>query len=208
MTSLFNKEFFFRALSALIFIPLVMLPIIFSNYLAVVVFLLINSVIIIEINEMMLRIRSKIYFRLFKVVTVISFFLFLLMLIAFTAGQNILIEIIIIIWLFDTFSFIGGKIIGGVKLMPKISSGKTISGLIVGILSTLIITETLRAYIQINNEISFYSTLVVITFAFLGDMLASLLKRYALVKDSGKIMPGHGGLFDRFDSFIVVFFIY
>ena len=104
MTSLFNKEFFFRALSALIFIPLVMLPIIFSNYLAVVVFLLINSVIIIEINEMMLRIRSKIYFRLFKVVTVISFFLFLLMLIAFTDGQNILIEIIIIIWLFDTFS--------------------------------------------------------------------------------------------------------
>ena len=49
-----------------------------------------------------------------------------------------IIELIIIIWLFDTFSFLGGKIIGGAKLMPSISSGKTISGLLIGIFATLL----------------------------------------------------------------------
>ena len=50
-------------------------------------------------------------------------------------------------------------------------------------------------------------TLFIILFAFAGDTVASLIKRYASVKDSGNIMPGHGGLLDRFDSFISVFFL-
>jgi len=51
-------------------------------------------------------------------------------------------------------------------------------------------------------------TILIVILSFIGDTSVSLLKRYASIKDSGIIMPGHGGLLDRFDSFIMVFFIY
>ncbi|MDC3086628.1 phosphatidate cytidylyltransferase, partial [Pelagibacteraceae bacterium] len=105
----------------------------------------------------------------------------------------------------DTFSFLGGKIIGGKKLMPSISSGKTQSGLIVGISATLF---TFSIYSLTINEFSikyFLFISIILLFAFFGDMIASIVKRLSSIKDSGSIMPGHGGLLDRLDSFIGVF---
>ena len=112
------------------------------------------------------------------------------------------------IWLFDTFSYIGGKIIGGAKLIPKISSGKTVSGFITGILVTVLLIQLLFYYLEIEYKFSIYYTLFIIALSFVGDTVVSMLKRYASIKDSGKIMPGHGGLLDRFDSFIIVFLIF
>ena len=111
------------------------------------------------------------------------------------------------IWLFDTFSYIGGKIIGGRKLMPKISSGKTISGLITGFLSTLLIIEIFLFRLLDFDSLSLLLIFIIIISSFLGDTIVSMLKRFTSVKDSGRIMPGHGGLLDRFDSFIMVFFV-
>ena len=91
--------------------------------------------------------------------------------------------------------------------MPKISAGKTVSGLLVGFFSTLLIFQLFVYYFNFfSSSLFFY--LIIILLAFIGDLLASLLKRYVAIKDSGNIMPGHGGLLDRFDSFIFVFFIY
>ena len=91
--------------------------------------------------------------------------------------------------------------------MPKISSGKTLSGLITGVFVTLLLIQLLFYYLEIEYIFSIYYTLYIITLSFVGDTVVSMLKRYASIKDSGRIMPGHGGLLDRFDSFIIVFLI-
>ena len=92
--------------------------------------------------------------------------------------------------------------------MPKISSGKTISGLITGVFVTVLLIQLSYYYLEIEFKFSIYYTIFIIALSFVGDTIVSMLKRYASIKDSGKIMPGHGGLLDRFDSFIIVFLIF
>ena len=143
---------------------------------------------------------------IYKVIIIFVFFTFILINITSSMTSIDLIEIIIAIWLFDTFSFLGGKIIGGKKLMPTISSGKTQSGLLVGITATIFIFYVYSILINSYslNYLLFIS--IIILFAFLGDAAASMAKRLSSIKDSGYIMPGHGGLLDRLDSFLGVFF--
>tara|TARA_A100001015_G_scaffold302114_1_gene389911 strand:- start:412 stop:906 length:495 start_codon:yes stop_codon:yes gene_type:complete len=144
---------------------------------------------------------------IYKVLITFAFFIFILIKITAVMTSIDLIEIIIAIWLFDTFSFLGGKIIGGKKLMPLISAGKTKSGLLAGISATLF---SFYIYSVIVNDFSLKHLLfisIIILFAFIGDVTASIIKRLSSVKDSGSIIPGHGGLLDRLDSFIGVFFI-
>ena len=106
-----------------------------------------------------------------------------------------------VIWLF--YIFLLYKIIGGETnaQMAEKPSGFH------GILITILCVELALSKIDISNKISTYYVLIIIFLSFVGDMLVSLLKRKASIKDSGSIMPGHGGLLDRFDSFILVFFI-
>ena len=92
--------------------------------------------------------------------------------------------------------------------MPKISSGKTVSGFITGVFVTVLLIQLLFYYLEIEFKLSIYYTLFIIALSFVGDTVVSMLKRYASIKDSGNIMPGHGGLLDRFDSFIIVFLIF
>lgn len=203
-----NKELFNRIISITVYVPVVILPLFYSNYISIVVYLLFASMICIEINDMKFRVSKKIFFNLYLILATSSFFLFLFLLITNKTPLSLILFIIIIIWQFDTFSFLGGKIIGGKKLMPKISSGKTISGLIAGTLITLIITEIMINFYIPSNYFSLLFTFSIIVLSFCGDTLVSLLKRFASLKDTGDIMPGHGGLLDRFDSFILVFFTY
>ena len=118
---------------------------------------------------------------------------------------NILFILIICIST-DIGGYIFGKIIGGKKLMPLISAGKTQSGLLTGILATLF---SFYIYSTTINEFSIkylFFVSIILLFAFLGDVIASIMKRLSSIKDSGSIMPGHGGLLDRLDSFLGVFF--
>ncbi len=208
MNNFFTKELFFRILSLLIFIPLVVIPLILSKYASVAIYLLFISIILLEINNMKIKANKTFVFNSYTLLTVTSFFLFLHLLISNTLLPTSLLMIIFTIWLFDTFSYLGGKIIGGPKLMPKISAGKTFSGLITGIVITLIIVEVILQSINIPYQFPFYITLLIVILSFMGDTIVSILKRYVSIKDSGNIMPGHGGLLDRFDSFIFVFFIF
>ena len=208
MSNFFTKELFYRLGSVIIFVPTVILPLIYNSYFSVIIFLFITSIICIEVNQMKKKIGGHLIFNLYLSITVLSFFLFLSLLITEKVPLYFLLIIIAIIWLFDTFSYIGGKIIGGVKLMPKISSGKTISGLVTGTFVTLLLIEVIIYYLGIKYKFSVYFTLFIIALSFVGDTVVSMLKRYASIKDSGNIMAGHGGLLDRFDSFIVVFLIF
>ena len=193
-------------LSLTVFIPLMILPIVISNYLLFIVYIFFNSVILYEIQLMKIKDKKKKLLFIYKILITFVFFIFILLKITGTISYINILELVIIIWLFDTFSFLGGKIIGGTKLMPSISSGKTQSGLLVGISGTLF---SFSIYSLAINEFSIKYLLYICTillFAFLGDLIASIMKRLSSIKDSGSIMPGHGGLLDRLDSFLGVFF--
>ena len=184
-----------------------LVPIIFSNYLLVFVYILFNSIIINEIFLMETKSNNKKIYNFTLIVISYIFFIFIILNITETISPRAIIEIIMIIWLFDTFSYFGGKVFGGKKLMPTISSGKTVSGLIAGVMLTLI---SVQIYQMVNNEIEFiliFFAFLIIIFSFLGDVVASKLKRMSYIKDSGSILPGHGGLLDRLDSFLGVFLL-
>lgn len=127
---------------------------------------------------------------------------------------NILIPIypFIIAWTYDTGAYCTGKLIGKHKICPKISPGKTMEGLIGGLISVIIINFIIIKYNPLfyllglsENILTILVQSSIITIAaFTGDIFISYLKRKAKLKDSGKILPGHGGLLDRFDS---VFFV-
>ena len=208
MYRLFNKELLYRILSVIVFIPLVILPIIYSKYISVFIYLIFTSIILIEIDDMKTKVSKKNIFNFYIVIVIISFFIFLFLLLNEIFSYEILVYLIVIIWLFDTFSFIGGKIIGGRKLMPKISKGKTFAGLFTGIFVTLLINEMAVYILEFQFKLSILTILMIMLLSFIGDILVSLLKRHASIKDSGFIMPGHGGLLDRLDSFIMVFFFF
>tara|TARA_B100000575_G_C22667417_1_gene407523 strand:- start:132 stop:572 length:441 start_codon:yes stop_codon:yes gene_type:complete len=118
------------------------------------------------------------------------------------------IEIIMTIWIFDTFCYLGGKTFNGKKLMPNISKGKTFSGLYSGIIATIVIAGLYN--IVFYSDLNWFAFLVVpiIILSFIGDLVVSILKRSVNIKDSGNIMPGHGGIIDRMDSFVFVFFFF
>ena len=206
MENLFNKNLLLRVFSLIIFIPLMLLPIIVSNYLLFIIYIFFNAVILYEIQLMNVQDERKRLLIIYKVLIIFVFFTFIIMKITAVMTSIDIIEVIITIWLFDTFSFLGGKIIGGRKLMPSISSGKTWSGLLVGVTVTLFIFYIYSISIHGFSLKYLLYISIIILFAFLGDVIASMLKRLSSIKDSGYIMPGHGGLLDRLDSFLGVFF--
>ena len=118
----------------------------------------------------------------------------------------------LISWASDTGSFIVGKSMGRNKICPRVSPGKTWEGLAGGILSVTATNFLLRAHSELLRSNFFFKTterLIVLSialavFGFLGDIFISFLKRRQHLKDSGSILPGHGGILDRFDS---VFFV-
>ena len=121
-------------------------------------------------------------------------------------NPKIIISIFILIWTNDTFAYIVGKSIGKHKLLEKVSPKKTIEGFIGGIFFTVLASYIIaKYYIQIkevNTFIWIVIALIVSIFGTIGDLIESKFKRIAGVKDSGKIMPGHGGVLDRLDSII------
>ena len=127
-------------------------------------------------------------------------------------NPKIIISVFILIWTNDTFAFIIGKSIGKVKLFERVSPKKTIEGFIGGIVFTLLTSYIISKYYFDPKESYFKKSiliwmtiaLIVSIFGTIGDLIESKFKRIAGVKDSGIIMPGHGGILDRFDSVIFV----
>ena len=107
------------------------------------------------------------------------------------------------VWVADTGAYFAGKTFGKVKLVPKLSPGKTREGLYGAVLATSLYSVAAAVYFDLSliqtlllMIISFFGTLLSIA----GDLFISLLKRERGVKDTGAILPGHGGVLDRIDS--------
>ena len=107
------------------------------------------------------------------------------------------------VWATDIGAYFAGRSIGGPKMAPAISPGKTWSGLAGGVVSAVVFGFMLHFYAGLDSRLAAGSGLLAVV-AQLGDLFESWLKRRAGVKDSGKLLPGHGGVMDRLDGVVPV----
>ncbi|NNK82951.1 MAG: phosphatidate cytidylyltransferase [Flavobacteriaceae bacterium] len=118
-------------------------------------------------------------------------------------NPNILLGSFILVWINDSFAYFIGKNFGKQKLFPSISPKKTVEGFLGGLFFSCVASHFITEF---TNTLVFNHWLIlaiiISVFGTLGDLLESKYKRQANVKDSGVIMPGHGGLLDRLDSII------
>ena len=119
-------------------------------------------------------------------------------------NARIVLGFFILIWSNDTFAYLVGMSIGKTKLFERISPKKTWEGTIGGVLCTQGIAFLLSIYFTELAPIHWFAVaLIVSVFGTLGDLVESMFKRSLGVKDSGSILPGHGGILDRFDGVLL-----
>jgi phosphatidate cytidylyltransferase len=117
---------------------------------------------------------------------------------------QLFIGFMLLLWTNDTGAYLVGKSIGRNKLMPKVSPGKTWEGLLGGIALAVLVGWFWSAQCPVLPKAGWLIAAVVVSItATAGDLFESALKRAAGVKDSGTIMPGHGGVLDRFDGYLL-----
>ena len=118
---------------------------------------------------------------------------------------KLILYLITLIWVCDIFAYFTGKFLGKHKL-TTISPNKTIEGAIGGFVFTLIVSFAFHFIIPdfIRMQDSLICGIIIGVFGQIGDLFESMIKRYTEIKDSSEIIPGHGGVLDRFDSLIFV----
>lgn len=127
------------------------------------------------------------------------------------AGAFVVILPVVVTWASDIGAYVAGRTIGGPKLMPSVSPGKTVAGAVGGVVFAVIVCVAYVVWLlRPQAQLAFtpwgmiiFGLCVSVT-AQLGDLVESLLKREAGVKDSGTLLPGHGGALDRLDSLFFV----
>lgn len=121
-------------------------------------------------------------------------------------GLDYLFFVLLVIWATDSGAYFVGRFLGNKKLWPEISPNKTIEGAVGGILVSIvtgIIFHLIHPF-EYNLIILVIIVIAISVVGQIGDLVASAYKRYFNIKDSGKILPGHGGILDRLDSLLFV----
>ncbi|HQV39465.1 MAG: phosphatidate cytidylyltransferase [Flavobacteriales bacterium] len=121
-----------------------------------------------------------------------------------TDGPHLFIGFMIILWTNDTGAYLVGRAIGRTKLMPRVSPKKTVEGFGGGLVLAMMAGVVLAlAWPDLTLAQWVICAAVVAVTSTIGDLLESSFKREAGVKDSGHVLPGHGGILDRFDGFLL-----
>ena len=123
-----------------------------------------------------------------------------------SVSPSFVLAMFIIIWLDDTLAYCAGSLFGRHKLCERISPKKTVEGFVIAFVLTVAASAALGrigyfAGLRWNEWVGF--AIVTVLFGTLGDLVESMIKRTCGVKDSGNILPGHGGILDRFDSVLM-----
>jgi len=212
-----------RALTAVIFVVVMLGGLLYNAYAFIALFILIAAGCTIEFYRLLKLIPpGKIWPRLLFVVPYILLPLFLMIDLGFYPGKGFLFfsckvdsssfnplmpcAVIFSIWINDTMAYLVGSWIGKTPF-SSISPKKTWEGTIGGALLSTLLIGAAGSWLTVSAALPahhwFVIALICSVMGTVGDLLESKLKRLANVKDSGKIMPGHGGFLDRFDSLLL-----
>ena len=195
-----NKELQKRILSSIILLPLALYFILAGSFYLIFFIIICFFVSIYEWNKMVKKIELKFLGTLFLI---FSFYTFYEISIAY-----LWIFVLLVCVSTDIGGYVFGKLFKGPKL-TKISPKKTYSGMIGGYLLSLIFLSFFMNWINHTVNVEwFIVTILISTVSQIGDIIVSYFKRLSKVKDTGKIIPGHGGLLDRIDGMIFAFPIF
>ena len=166
-----------------------------------------NIIYIIILFEILLFFKHNIYKYILYLYIIISFigmnFFF-----SFYFDNLFFIFMILSIASFDTFSYIFGSLFGKKKIFNKISPNKTYFGLFSGFICAIFCTFLFNLYFDLFSfKMYLFIILSFIFLSFIGDMIESKFKRISNLRNSSNFLPGHGGFFDRFDSFILCIYL-
>ncbi|MEO6350854.1 MAG: phosphatidate cytidylyltransferase [Candidatus Limnocylindrales bacterium] len=117
-------------------------------------------------------------------------------------GRLLLLVLVLTVWALDSFAYLVGRAYPRGRMAPRISPKKTWSGAIGGTIAAVIVCAIVSALVGVGLVVGLVLGVVIAVSAQAGDLTESLLKRRAGVKDSGTLIPGHGGILDRVDSFM------
>ena len=210
MTKIWSRELALRLIVAGIGVPIIVWGLLTLSWFPLFFILLVGSGVILEWsllfwqnkNNLSWRSRTNYLFFTSILLYIILSFVPLSFLPPATAGQ-VLLMCLITVWLTDTGGYICGKLLGGPKLASQISPNKTWSGAVGGVAFVFLAIPLIQKLCPILE-----SKNLVLCLGFLsamgqiGDLVESWAKRRLNVKQSGALLPGHGGIFDRFDSLI------
>lgn len=139
---------------------------------------------------------------LIGVMAIMLFSISMIQLYAIDQGQWWTLSLFLLIWVADIGAYISGKTMGRHKLAINISPGKTWEGVVGAQLFVLIYAVVISQFLDVEWSKAIWVMLPIALFSVVGDLVASLGKRQAKIKDSSNLLPGHGGFIDRFDSLI------
>ena len=196
------SNFLLRILLSILFISIYLtLSYVNFNY----VFYLINLIYFLVFIEIYINFKS---YRLIPSIYILISFIFFIT-INFNNEINLKFNLFIITVIsFDIFSYLFGKAFGHNKLV-KISPNKTYEGLFGGIVASFLFSLLFSYIFNINININLITFIfLIILSAFIGDIIESYFKRKNNMKNSSQLIPGHGGFFDRFDSFLFSIIIF
>ena len=203
-----------RLITGIIYISLITGSIIYSSKSYLIIFIILAILAGYESNELWKKIKLENHKYKYPLPQIYVFFsMTILTLIPFYYSESYspfpILLIFILIWISDTMSYFFGSYFGKNKMEIKVSPNKSWEGFIGGFLCSIVFSLISFTYIQ--EIYPFWKTLslgiLIPVFGLFGDIFQSKIKRMARVKDSGSILPGHGGVFDRLDSAMGVSYI-
>ena len=203
-----EKNFLKRIITSFVLIS-ILFSMFISSMMMILIIIIISALSFYEFNRLFVRILDNIFLKILSSGLILLYlfsFAFIIFWIESVKFENpdyklfFFYSIIVSI-----LSDIGGYIIGNIfkgKKLTKISPNKTISGAIGALIFSILIIPIFYKYLDIDINLLFWVTIIISIISQLGDLFISFLKRLAKVKDTGNILPGHGGVLDRVDGIL------
>jgi phosphatidate cytidylyltransferase len=203
----FNHNFFVRAISTIGLAPIVLYIIYRGGFLYYMTICIVAILMAFEWGNMLSPSKVIKHRFIWKLVAVFYTAIpcsSLIWISVRDSGNKVVMWLILTVWITDIMAYLVGRSVGGPKLLTKISPTKTWSGLIGGCFSAVVFGYGASLYLNSRHpEIFILLTASISIYAQIGDLIESWIKRIFEIKDSGNLIPGHGGVLDRVDGIIL-----